>query len=332
MSAPDPILHAIPADLGATAIGIANIALDGTVLDTWFPHPTMLSAAEVHDGGHVAGTTRLGAHALSSKMLSLVKLDEDRMIEQVAVRTTISSLAEPPLDAHDVYLRLHLLSHRLARPQEINMEGMFNLLQTVVWTNKGPCMPDNFEFVRTSLRSRGLIHVYAIDKLPRMVDYVVPSGVQIAEAERVRLGAYLAPGTRVLREGFVSVNSGSFGAAKIEGRLSYGIMVGEGTRVGLSATLMAPRDNHGTRIPMSIGKNCTLGVSSGLLGVRFGDNCSLGNNVVIDADTPLLFSDDGTCGDRAGQVLPASVLSGESNWSVAVEAGASTPVVRPVPA
>ena len=195
---------------GVSAIGIANIAMDGTVLDTWYPHPE-LSTDDAHQWRDIGepGTVRLGAHDLSPRMLSLVRLDEDRMVEQVAVRTTIADLSQPPIDAHDVYLRLHLLSHRLVRPHELNMEGVYQKLTTVVWTNKGPCLPDNFEFVRTSLRSRGLIHVYGIDHLPRMVDYVVPTGVRIAEAERVRLGAYLASGTKVLREGFVSYNAGT---------------------------------------------------------------------------------------------------------------------------
>ncbi|MDO4686826.1 MAG: DapH/DapD/GlmU-related protein [Corynebacterium sp.] len=292
--------------MGAHAVGIANIAMDGTVLDTWFPHPELTSGVE-----HTQ-TTRLGAQDLSPKMLSLVKLDEDRMVEQVAVKTSIASLAKPPVDAHDAYLRLHLLSHRLVRPHEINMDGIMDRLATVVWTNKGPCLPDNFEFVRTSLRSRGLIHVYGIDRLPRMVDYVVPTGVHIAEAERVRLGAYLSPGTSVMREGFVSFNSGTLGPAKVEGRLSSGVVLGEGTKVGLSATIMCERTPDRGRIPLIIGERCSFGVSSGVIGISLGDNCHVGNNVIIEPTTLLYFA-------QQDELAPAANIAGQSNWRLGLE-------------
>lgn len=301
---------------GAIAIGIANIAMDGTILDTWYPEP------ELVDGeGLVSGSDRLGAHDLPDSLLKLVLIDEDRMVEQVAVRTTISDLQASPIDAHDVYLRLHLLSHRLVRPLELNMDGVMRRLSTVVWTNKGPCTPDNFEFVRTALRSRGSIHVYGIERLPRMVDYVVPPGITIAEAERVRLGAYLAPGTRVLREGYVSFNSGSLGAARIEGRMSSSTVVGEGTDVGLSSTIMAKRRHDGLRDALTIGANCRLGVSSGIHGLTIGDNCALGANIILEPTTPIYDAD-------AGQYVIASTLGGQSNWTVQHEVGYAEPVLR----
>lgn len=303
---------------GATAVGIANIAMDGTILDTWYPEPDLVDGT-----GLVSGTERLGAADIPDSLLKLVLLDEDRMVEQVAVRTTIADLQALPIDAHDVYLRLHLLSHRLVRPLELNMDGSLRRLSTVVWTNKGPCTPDNFEFVRTALRSRGLIHVYGIEKLPRMVDYVVPSGINIAEAERVRLGAYLAPGTRVLREGYVSFNSGSLGAARIEGRLSSSTVIGEGTDVGLSSTVMARRRSDGLRDPITIGANCTFGVSSGVIGLNIGDNCTLGSNIVLEADTQVWDAD-------ANHHVAASSLNGQSNWSVRREVGHAEPVLRRV--
>ncbi|GAA4797626.1 succinyltransferase [Corynebacterium canis] len=301
--------------VGAHAVGIANIAMDGTVLDTWFPHP------ELSTGISHTGSTRLGAQDLSPKMLSLVKLDEDRMVEQVAIKTSIASLAQPPVDAHDAYLRLHLLSHRMVRPHEINVEGIMDRLATVVWTNKGPCLPDNFEFVRTSLRSRGLIHVYGIDRLPRMVDYVVPTGVHIAEAERVRLGAYLSPGTSVMREGFVSFNSGTLGPAKVEGRLSSGVVIGEGTKIGLSATIMCQRTPEGGRIPLVIGENCTFGVSSGVIGISLGNNCHVGNNVIVEPDTLLYFA----ARDELG---PAARIAEQHNWQLRIEPGFREVVAR----
>ncbi|MDO5076488.1 DapH/DapD/GlmU-related protein [Corynebacterium sp.] len=303
--------------VGAHAVGIANIAMDGTVLDTWFPHP------ELSTGLTRTGSERLGAQDLSPKMLSLVKLDEDRMVEQVAIKTSIKSLAQPAVDAHDAYLRLHLLSHRMVRPHEINVEGIMERLATVVWTNKGPCLPDNFEFVRTSLRSRGLIHVYGIDRLPRMVDYVVPTGVHIAEAERVRLGAYLSPGTSVMREGFVSFNSGTLGPAKVEGRLSSGVVIGEGTKVGLSATIMCQRTEDGGRIPLVIGENCRFGVSSGIIGISLGDNCHVGNNVIVEPDTLLYFADH-------DELAPAARIAEQHNWQLRVEPGYREIVARRV--
>lgn len=304
---------------GARALGIANIAADGTVLDTWFPTPELVEYPA--DSAAVAGSERLGAQELSPRMLSLVGLDEDRMVEHIAVRTTIPDLSAAPVDAHDVYLRLHLLSHRLVQPNTINMEGALGLLATVVWTNKGPCLPDNFEFVRTALRSRGLIHVYGVDRLPRMVDYVVPGGIRIAEAERVRLGAYLAEGTVVMREGFVSFNAGSLGPARIEGRLSSSVVLAEGTKVGLSAVVMAAQDDEHRRLPLSIGKNCEFGVSSGIIGLNLGDNCSIGNNLIVSGDSMLYFPDSDT-------IAAAATIAGQSNWHIATESGHPEPVAR----
>lgn len=313
---------------GAYAIGIANIAMDSTVLDTWYPEPELLSDVP----NLPTGTIRLGAQDIPPNFLGLIGLDEDRMVEQVAVRTFIPDLSQPAVDAHDVFLRLHLLSHRLVEPHSINMTDAINLLSPVVWTNKGPCLPDNFEALRTSLRSRGLIHVYGIDRLPRMVDYVVPPGVEIIEAERVRLGAYLAPGTRVLREGYVSFNAGTLGAAQVEGRLYSGAVVGEGADVGISASLMPasrPCDEQrgSTAEQLRVGKNCSFGMSSALIGINVGDNVHVGNNVVLDPDTPVYFAAAGM--GTSGEIRAAATLEGQSNWSIKLEAGHSSPVARP---
>lgn len=266
---------------GAHATGIANIAMDGTVLDTWYPAP------ELADNVAKSGTHRLGAHDLTPQLLRQVILDEDRRVEQVAVRTEIEDLSQPPIDAHDAYLRLHLLSHRMVKPHTINTQGLFDMLNIVAWTNKGPCLPDNFEQIRTHLRVRGLIHVYAIDRMPRMVDYVLPSGVRIGEAERVRLGAYLAPGTTVLREGFVSLNSGSLGPCKIEGRLSSGVVLGAHTKIGLGASVVAAQDDTGHRLPLTIGEHCRIGVAAGTIGVDLGDHCIIDKSILIDRTTSI---------------------------------------------
>ena len=304
--------------VGARATGIANIASDGTVLDTWYPSPALLNDAD----SLVDGTERVSARELSDRFLSIVGMDRDRLVELVPVRTTIADLSQPPRDAHDVYLRLHLLSHRLVRPLELNLHDCLTHLVPVVWTNKGPCVPDNFEFIRANLRSRGQIHVYGIERLPRMVDYVVPSGVSIAEAERVRLGAYLAPGTSVLREGYVSWNAGALGPARIEGRLSSAVTIGEGTDLGLSATLIAGRDTGRNRAPMRVGRMCRLHPSAGVIGVDLGDRCEIGINVMLEPDTAVFDS-------RSGNVVPAREIAGQSDISIANEPHSACPVLRP---
>ena len=269
---------------GARAVGIANIAMNGTVLDTWFPSPELLPIDAT------SGTHRVSAHELTPKFLKLIGADHDRLVELVPVRTVIADLDAPPIDAHDVFLRLHLLSHRMVEPLTINMDGALELLQPVVWTNKGPCLADNFETVRTNLRARGLIHVYGIDRLPRMVDYVVPSGVTIAEAERVRLGAYLAEGTSVMREGYVSYNAGTLGPARLEGRLSSSVVVGGGTDLSLSSALMASRVSEHERAPMRVGRDCRLHPSAGVIGVDLGDRCEIGVGVMLEPDTMVFLS------------------------------------------
>ncbi|GAA1474234.1 succinyltransferase [Corynebacterium felinum] len=305
--------------IGAQGVGIANIAMTGEILDTWYPTPELITDPTILHHPHFhTHSTRLGAQDLPPKLLSLVKLDDQRLVEQVAIRTTIRDLNEPPTDAHDVYLRLHLLSHRLCTPGEINMDDAIAILNTVVWTNKGPCLPDNFEHMRTSLRSRGLIHVYGIDPLPRMVDYVVPSGVQISEAERVRLGAYLAPGTRVMREGFVSHNAGTLGPCRIEGRITSGTIVGEHSTLQLSSSLISSKP-----VQMRVGKNCSFGISATVLGLSLGDNVHIGHKVVLDPHTPIRMG-------HSNEVAPARFIEGTSHLSIAYESGFTEPVARPL--
>ena len=300
---------------GARAVGIANIAMNGTVLDTWFPSPELLPI----DG--TSGTHRVSAHELSPKFLKLIGADHDRLVELVPVRTVIADLDAPPIDAHDVFLRLHLLSHRMVEPLTINMAGALELLQPVVWTNKGPCLADNFETVRTNLRARGLIHVYGIDRLPRMVDYVVPSGVTIAEAERVRLGAYLAERTSVMREGYVSYNAGSLGPARIEGRLSSSVVVGGGTDLSLSSALMASRVSEFERASMRVGRDCRLHPSAGVIGVDLGDRCEIGVNVMLEPDTMVFDVETGT-------QVPARTIAGRADLRIEREPFSTSPVVR----
>ncbi|WP_028851199.1 2,3,4,5-tetrahydropyridine-2,6-dicarboxylate N-succinyltransferase [Thermocrispum municipale] len=288
-----------PQTTGATGVGIATVTTDGTVLDTWYVQPKLVDASEE------SGTQRLSAEeaesALGSSVAGLLGPDTDRGVEVVAVRTTIGKLDEPPADAHDVYLRLHLLSHRLVQPHGQNLDGVFGLLSNVVWTNFGPCPVEGFEATRMRLRARGPVTVYGVDKFPRMVDYVVPTGVRIADADRVRLGAYLAPGTTVMHEGFVNYNAGTLGASMVEGRISAGVVVGDGSDVGGGASIMGTLSGGGKEV-ISVGERCLLGANAGI-------GISLGDDTVVEAG---LYVTAGTKVNVNGTTLKARELSGIS--------------------
>lgn len=282
---------------GAVGDGIATVADDGTVLDTWFPEPRLAGEAG-------KGTRRLDAGEARAAFGEDVRVgrDEARRVETVAVRTEIGSLADPPVDAHDVYLRLHLLSARLVRPHRVNLEGIFGLLATVVWTSAGPCAVDGFERVRTALRARGPVTVDGVDKFPRMTDYVVPSGVRIADASRVRLGAHLAAGTTVMHEGFVNFNAGTLGTSMIEGRVSAGVVVGADSDVGGGASIMGTLSGGGTQV-ISVGERCLLGANSGI-GISLGDDCVVEAGLYVTAGTKVALPD--------GTAVKAAELSGRS--------------------
>ena len=269
--------------------GIATITIDGTVLDVWYPSPT-LSASNA-------------LSAPSPELLALVKSDELRGVKRELVTVEID-LDEAPKDAKDAYLRLHLLSHRLVKPHGLSLEGIFGLLTNVVWTNHGPCQIENFEVVRARLLAKfGQVTVYSVDKFPRMVDYVIPSGVRIADADRVRLGAYLSSGTTVMHEGFVNFNAGTLGSSMVEGRISAGVTVGDGSDIGGGASIMGTLSGGGKEV-ISIGEKSLLGANSGL-GISLGDNC------VVEAGTYVTASAKVTLPD--GQVVKAAQLSGGSN-------------------
>jgi 2,3,4,5-tetrahydropyridine-2,6-dicarboxylate N-succinyltransferase len=221
----------------------------------------------------------------------------------VAVRTTIASLEDKATDTYDAYLRLHLLSHRLVAPHGLNADGFFGVLTNVVWTNYGPCAVEGFEVVRARLRRRGPVTVYGIDKFPRMVDYVVPSGVRVADADRVRLGAHLASGTTVMHEGFVNFNAGTLGSSMVEGRISAGVVVGDGSDVGGGASIMGTLSGGGTQV-ISVGKRCLLGANAGL-GISLGDDCVVEAGLYVTAGTKVQTAD--------GKTVKARELSGASN-------------------
>ncbi|GAA3207741.1 2,3,4,5-tetrahydropyridine-2,6-dicarboxylate N-succinyltransferase [Nonomuraea helvata] len=287
-----------PTSTGAFGVGLATIAADGTVLDTWFPAPELGDAP-------VTGTERLSAGEAAGDLAELMELagpDAARGVEVVAVRTGIAKLSEAPVDAHDVYLRLHLISTRLVRPHGVNLEGIFGLLANVVWTNFGPCPVPGFERTRLRLRARGAVTVYGVDKFPRMVDYVLPSGVRIADADRVRLGAHLAEGTTVMHEGFVNFNAGTLGASMVEGRISAGVVVGDGSDVGGGASIMGTLSGGGKQV-ISIGERCLLGANAGI-GISLGDDCVVEAGLYVTAGTKVALPD--------GTVVKAAELSGSN--------------------
>src|SRR6476619_4593325 len=279
----------------AAAVGLATIAADGSVLDAWFPEPELGA-----DGP--TGTVRLSVAEVPDELAELTGRDDDRDVETVVVRTTIASLEDKAVDAYDAYLRLHLLSHRLVAPHGLNADGLFGVLTNVVWTNYGPCAIEDFEMVRARLRRRGQVTVYGVDKFPRMVDYVVPSGVRVADADRVRLGAHLASGTTVMHEGFVNFNAGTLGNSMVEGRISAGVVVDDGSDIGGGASVMGTLSGGGTEV-VRIGKRCLVGANAGT-GISLGDDCVVEAGCYVTAGTKVTLSD--------GRVVKGRDLSGSS--------------------
>ncbi|HEX2896039.1 MAG TPA: 2,3,4,5-tetrahydropyridine-2,6-dicarboxylate N-succinyltransferase [Marmoricola sp.] len=276
----------------AWGFGLATIADDGSVLDTWYPTPAL---GEVPAAAEAPGSLT----ALEGK-------DPARRVRTEVVRTAID-LTAPPADACDAYLRLHLLSHRLVAPHGLNLDGIFGVLTNVVWTSRGPCAVAGFEEVRVALRADGPVAVHGIDKFPRMVDYVVPTGVRIADADRVRLGAHLAEGTTVMHEGFVNYNAGTLGASMVEGRISAGVVVGDGSDVGGGASIMGTLSGGGKEV-ISVGRRCLLGANSGI-GISLGDDCVVEAGCYVTAGTKVTVRDI----DNKPKVIKAAELSGASN-------------------
>jgi 2,3,4,5-tetrahydropyridine-2-carboxylate N-succinyltransferase len=271
--------------------GLATLTEDGTVLDTWFPAPAL---------GEADGSDAPAALA------ALAGKDAERRVHTEVVTVSID-LDQAPADASDAYLRLHLLSHRLIRPHGANLDGIFGKLANVVWTNHGPCAVPGFEDVRLALRSRGPVQVFGVDKFPRMTDYVLPTGVRIADADRVRLGAHLAEGTTVMHEGFCNFNAGTLGASMVEGRISAGVVVGDGSDVGGGASIMGTLSGGGTEV-ISIGERCLLGANAGV-GISLGDDCVVEAGLYVTAGTKVTVKDI----DSKPKAIKALELSGADN-------------------
>jgi 2,3,4,5-tetrahydropyridine-2,6-dicarboxylate N-succinyltransferase len=270
-------------ETGASASGVATLVGD-RVLDAYFSEPRLGAWGE-------AGTQLTGQR----------DFDEIRRVETVPISTSIASLAEPPADAYDAYLRLHLLSHRLIRPHDANLDGIFGVLNNVAWTSHGPVDPVTAPSVQRRVRATGEpFQIFSVDKFPRMTDYVVPSGVRIADADRVRLGAHLAEGTTVMHEGFVNYNAGTLGHSMVEGRISAGVVVGDGSDIGGGSSIQGTLSGGGTHV-ISIGERCLLGANAGI-GISLGDDCVVEAGLYLTAGTLVKLPD--------GEVVKARELSG----------------------
>ena len=273
-----------PLPTTASGVGLATYDAEDRLLDVWFPEPVLGDDAPTPGG-----------------LVALAGADRARATRS-AVVTIRTELQSPPTDAADVYLRLHLLSHRLVRPHTISLDGVFGLLTNVVWTDRGPCAVEGFEQTRLRLRASGPVTVYGVDKFPRMVDYVLPEGVRIADADRVRLGAHLASGTTVMHEGFVNFNAGTLGASMVEGRISSGVLVGNGSDIGGGASIMGTLSGGGTQV-IRVGERCLVGANAGI-GISLGDDCVVEAGCYVTAASKITLPD--------GAVVKAAELSGAS--------------------
>jgi 2,3,4,5-tetrahydropyridine-2-carboxylate N-succinyltransferase len=290
----------------AWAIGLATTTTDGRVLDTLYLNPRLGSdgaPAQAEPGTRrlrLAEATDLGGGAFTGAARS----DEVRDVAAIAVLTVIDDLQADPADVHDAYLRLHLLSHRLVAPNTINLNGLFSVLPNVAWTSRGPVDPAALDGARLRARAAGEpFAVTSVDKFPRMTDYVMPSGVRVADADRVRLGAHLAEGTTVMHEGFVNFNAGTLGHSMVEGRISQGVVVGDGSDIGGGASIMGTLSGGGKDI-ISIGERCLLGANAGL-GISLGDDCVVEAGLYVTGGTRVTTPD--------GEVVKARELSGADN-------------------
>ena len=272
----------------AHGTGLATVQrATGDVLDVWFPEPALGPAPDDND---FAGLD------------ALIADDDDRGTSRQVVQIDVD-LDSEPTDTMDVWLRLHLLSRRLVRPNELNMTGVFGKLTNAVWTNYGPCAVEGFEATRLRLMRRGPVQVLGVDKFPRMVDYVVPSGVRIADGARVRLGAHLASGTTVMHEGFVNYNAGTLGASMVEGRITAGVVVGDGSDIGGGASILGTLSGGGKEV-ITIGERCLIGANGGI-GISLGDDCVVEAGCYVTAGTKVTLPD--------GSVVKARELSGRDN-------------------
>ncbi|WP_334146886.1 2,3,4,5-tetrahydropyridine-2,6-dicarboxylate N-succinyltransferase [Microbacterium sp.] len=274
-------------------IGLTTIAGNGTVLDAWYSE---------------LGTGELPTDAAAASALdSLTGPDERRdvMVEAVQLRIDLDAA---PVSTADAYLRLHALSHLLVRPNDLNLDGIFGHLPNVAWTNAGPVHPEDAARLRPQLQRAG-IQVQGLDKFPRLTDYLQPAGVRIADASRVRLGAHLSPGTTVMHEGFVNFNAGTLGASMVEGRISQGVVVGDGSDIGGGSSIMGTLSGGGTH-RVSIGARTLLGANAGI-GISLGDDCVVEAGLYVTAGTKVVLVDGQVTADGTKQTVKGAELSGQ---------------------
>jgi 2,3,4,5-tetrahydropyridine-2,6-dicarboxylate N-succinyltransferase len=277
--------------------GLATVAADGTVLDTWFPEPRV-------------GRIPLGRDPeIVPDSLERFAVPDDRRAVDIQVVSVEIALDAAPETTPDAYLRLHALSHRLVKPNDVSLDGIFGFLPNVAWTTAGPMHPDDVSRLRPLLQRDG-IQLQGLDKFPRLVDYVVPSGVRIADASRVRLGAYLSPGTTVMHEGFVNFNAGTLGASMVEGRISQGVTVGDGSDVGGGASIMGTLSGGGTH-RVSVGARTLLGANAGI-GISLGDDCVVEAGLYVTAGSKIVLADEPARADGSRPVVKGAELSGVS--------------------
>ncbi len=287
---------------GATGSGFATVTEQGQLLEAWFRAPAL--DAQVDSSGTVTLSDAEVIAAFGEASLRALRGDPVLGVRRIAIRTRIDDLSKPPLDVADVYLRLQLLSHRLVRPRALNLEGMAAILPDIAWTSRGPCLAPQAEAAQWAARLEGMtIEIRSLFKIPRMVDYVVPPGVSISNTDRVWLGAYLSPGTILTAEGFCGFNAGTLGRAMVEGRISAGVVVGEGTDIGGGASIMGTISGGGKQV-ITIGRNSLLGANSGL-GISLGDDCVVEAGCYVTAGAPVTLA--------SGAVVKAATLSGMSN-------------------
>jgi len=267
----------------ASGLGLATYA-GAELLDAWYSSP-VLSSEPAPITGLDAATRR----------------DDIRGVDIRPIRTVIEDLAAPPADGADAYLRLHLLSHRMAAPRTLNLDGIFGLLPLNAWTSLGPVALDHIDDVRLRARTHGIhLTVFGVDRFPRMVDYVVPSGVRIADADRVRLGAHVAEGTVVMHEGFINFNAGTLGTSMVEGRISAGVVVGNGSDIGGGASIMGTLSGGGSEV-ITVGEECLIGANAGI-GISLGDRCVVEAGCYVTGGSRVTLPD--------GEVVKARELSG----------------------
>ena len=276
-------------------VGLATTSENGTVLDTWFPAPEI-------------GRIPLGLDpAVPPDELDRHAVPDPRRAVSIDVVVIEADLDAPPSSTSDAYLRLHALSHRLAAPNELNLDGIFGFLPNVAWTNAGPMHPDDAARLRPFLTREG-IQIQGLDKFPRLLDYVTPPGVRIADASRVRLGAYLSPGTTVMHEGFVNFNAGTLGASMVEGRISQGVVVGDGSDIGGGASIMGTLSGGGAH-RVSIGARTLLGANAGV-GISLGDDCVVEAGLYVTSGSKIVLADEAPRHDGSRVTVKGAELSG----------------------